>query len=340
MRVNLGIRRRLAPLLGNDRRQIELLNSLLLSLPGTPVLYYGDEIGMGDNVYVGDRNGVRTPMQWNFDRNAGFSRCNPAKLYSALIMDAVYGYEAINVEAQQSDPSSMLNWMRNMIGLRKLFRVFSRGTLELLHPRNRKILAYIRRYEGEQVLCVANLSRFPQPGELELAELAGMQPVEMLGYTEFPVIGKASYSLTLGGYGFYWFELQPGPAMLDIKGEESALVFDGNWESVFEGRGRERLEHVILPRFLPTQRWFGGKAKTISSTRVVDWATMTRSHSPAAFSTVEVLYSDGGGEAYFLPLAISSGQEASALEEGSPLAILTKDRHIVRRKRDPSRCGL
>jgi maltose alpha-D-glucosyltransferase/alpha-amylase len=207
MRINLGIRRRLAPLLDNNRRRVELLNSLLFSFPGTPVIYYGDEIGMGDNIYLGDRNGVRTPMQWNGDRNAGFSRAIPARLYSPVIMDPIFGYEAINVEAQQSDQSSLLTWVRNMIALRKLFRVFGRGTLEFLNPANRKILAYLRQYDGEQVLCVANLSRFAQPVDLDLAAMAGMMPIEMLGYVEFPVITRDPYRLTLGPYGFFWLEL-------------------------------------------------------------------------------------------------------------------------------------
>ncbi|MES1261635.1 MAG: maltose alpha-D-glucosyltransferase [Acidobacteriota bacterium] len=213
MRLNVGIRRRLAPLMENNPRRIELMNSILLSFPGTPVIYYGDEIGMGDNIYLGDRNGVRTPMQWSPDRNAGFSRANPARLYSPVIIDAVYGYEAVNVEAQLSDSSSMLHWMRNMIALRKLFRVFGRGTLEFLTPSNRKILAYLRRYERDIVLCVANLSRFSQPVELDLSSLAGMTPVEMLGYTEFPRIGAEPYPLSLSPYGFFWFELQTVPSL-------------------------------------------------------------------------------------------------------------------------------
>jgi maltose alpha-D-glucosyltransferase/alpha-amylase len=324
MRVNVGIRRRLAPLMENNPRRIELLNSILFSFPGTPIIYYGDELGMGDNIYLGDRNGVRTPMQWSADRNGGFSRCNPARLYSPLIMDPVYGYEAINVEAQQSDSSSMLNWMRNMIGLRKLFRVFSRGTLAFLHPNNRKILAYVRKYEEEQVLCVANLSRFPQPAELDLSAFAGMQPVEMLGYTEFPVIGKAPYPLTLGAYGFYWFELQPGPALLEVEPSESLLVADGTWESLLEGRGRERLEQVILPRYLPSQRWFGGKAKQIKATQIVDWVPFPDSLSTASLVTIEVTYTDLTSDRYFLPVAVTTGAEATALEEGSPLAVLAK----------------
>jgi maltose alpha-D-glucosyltransferase / alpha-amylase len=206
-RINLGIRRRLAPLLDNNRRRIELLNSLLFSLPGTPIIYYGDEIGMGDNVYLGDRNGVRTPMQWNSDRNAGFSRANPAALYSPPIMDPVYGYQALNVEAEESDSSSLMNWMRNMMALRKLFRVFGRGALQFLMPKNKKILAYLRSMGTEQVLCVMNLSQYAQPVDLEIPELAGVTPIEMLGYVEFPVITKDPYRLTLGPYGFFWLEL-------------------------------------------------------------------------------------------------------------------------------------
>lgn len=211
MRVNVGIRRRLAPLLENNRRRIELLNGILFSFPGTPILYYGDEIGMGDNIYLGDRNAVRTPMQWSADRNAGFSRANPARLYSPVIMDPVHGYAAVNVEAQQGESSSLLNWTRHMIALRKLFRAFGRGTIEFLEPANRKILAYLRRYDGETVLCVANLSRFAQPIELDLAALADKTPVEMLGYVEFPRIGRTPYPLTLGPYGFLWFELHGEP---------------------------------------------------------------------------------------------------------------------------------
>ena len=207
-RLNLGIRRRLAPLVGNSRPRIELLTGLLFSFPGTPTIYYGDEIGMGDNLYLGDRNGVRTPMQWSGDRNAGFSRADPAQLYSPVIMDALYGYQAVSVDAQESDAASLLHWTRNMIRLRKLFKVFGRGTMEFLSPSNRKVLAYVRRYRDDVILCVANLSRTVQPAELDLGAFVGLTPVEMLGYTEFPAIGTLPYFLTLGPYGFYWFELQ------------------------------------------------------------------------------------------------------------------------------------
>ena len=214
MRINVGIRRRLAPLLDNNRRRIELLVSLLLSFPGTPILYYGDEIGMGDNIYLGDRNGVRTPMQWNSDRNAGFSKCDPARLYFPLVMDPIYGYQVVNVEAQLSDQSSLLHWTRNMIALRKLFHVFGRGSMTFLDPANRKILVYIRelaRKDGsrETVLCVANLSRFAQPVSLDMADYKGAEPVEMLGYVPFPTITEAPYVLTLAPYSFLWLELQP-----------------------------------------------------------------------------------------------------------------------------------
>jgi maltose alpha-D-glucosyltransferase/alpha-amylase len=208
-RLNVGIRRRLAPLMNNSRRRIELLTSVLFSLPGTPIIYYGDEIGMGDNMHLGDRNGVRTPMQWTGDRNAGFSRADPHQLFSPVISDPVYGYQAVNVESEEHDPASLLHWTRNMIRLRRLFRVFGRGTLEFLRPANRAVLAYIRRYEDDDpILCVANLARNVQPVHLDLRAFAGLVPVEILGYTDFPSIGVEPYFLTLGPYGFYWFELQ------------------------------------------------------------------------------------------------------------------------------------
>src|SRR6266705_1088415 len=195
-RINLGIRRRLAPLMENDRRKIELLNGLLMSLPGTPVLYYGDEIGMGDNFFLGDRDGVRTPMQWSFDRNGGFSRADPARLYLPPIMDSVYGFEAVNVEAQSRSPSSLLNWMKRLIAARRSRRAFGRGTLRFLYPSNRKVIAYLRAFGDEIILCVANLSRTPQAVELDLSDWRGRQPVELLGRSVFPPIGELTYLLT------------------------------------------------------------------------------------------------------------------------------------------------
>ena len=206
-RINLGIRRRLAPLVDNSRRRIELLTSLLLSLHGTPVIYYGDEIGMGDNIYLGDRNGVRTPMQWNGDRNSGFSRADVHALYTPLVADPVYGYQAVNVEAQQRVPGSLLNWMKRIIRVRKSYSVFGRGSQTFLRPENRRVLAYLREHDGIEILCVANLSRFAQYVELDLSRFAGRTPVELIGRVHFPKIGDLPYLLTLGPHDFLWFEL-------------------------------------------------------------------------------------------------------------------------------------
>jgi len=303
MRLNIGIRRRLAPLMDNNRRRIELLNSLLFSFPGTPILYYGDEIGMGDNIYLGDRNGVRTPMQWSGDRNAGFSRATPARLYSPVIMDSVYGYQTVNVDAQQSDPSSLLLWMRNLIALRKLFRVFGRGSIEFLDTANRKVLAYLRRYEDEVVLCVANLSRFAQPAELDLSAFEGMRPVEMLGYVEFPLIGRRPFALTPGPYAFMWFELQGTAESVAVSTAGDVLSADGGWASLFTGSQRERLEAEVLPHYLPLQRWFGGKSRSIQRTTIRDWAEFAGPQG--ALVLLDVEYASGTPETYVVPLATS-----------------------------------
>ncbi len=321
MRVNVGIRRRLAPLLENDRDRIELLHSILLSFPGTPVLYYGDEIGMGDNIYLGDRHGVRTPMQWSGDRNAGFSRANPARLYSPVVMDAVYGYEAVNVEARQSEPSSLLNWIKHMIGIRKLFHVFGRGSTEFLDPANRKVLAYLRRYEGEVVLCVANLSRFAQPFELDLASVTGMTPVEMRGYVDFPKIGRTPYPLTLGPYGFLWLELQNREEPASPLVAEPALVVPAAdpWAGLLQGSMRRTLEERFLPEFLPRQRWFGGKARVITSCRLEDSIRLT---DRAGLLILNLQYADGRVEHYLAALAITLGERAMKLREEHPGAIV------------------
>jgi maltose alpha-D-glucosyltransferase / alpha-amylase len=323
MRLNLGIRRRLAPLVDNSRRRIELLISLLFSFPGTPILYYGDEIGMGDNIYLGDRNGVRTPMQWNGDRNAGFSTATPARLYSPVIMDPVWGYEAVNVEAQQDDPSSLLNWMRNMIALRKLFRLFGRGSIQFLEPANRKILAYLRKHSSEQVLCVANLSRFAQPVDLDLSELKGMTPVEMLGYVEFPAIGSEPYRLTLAPYGFLWLELHPKPEIAngsaDLE-EQSPLVFEGQWESILEGQALQEFETAHLVQYLPKQRWFAAKSRQVKSVRVLDWSVLQPSNS--ALTLVEVQYETGPADTYQMLLAAVVGEQVEELRRTAPNAAI------------------
>ncbi len=319
MRVNVGIRRRLAPLMDNNRRRIELLNSLLFSFPGTPILYYGDEIGMGDNIYLGDRNGVRTPMQWSADRNAGFSRVTPARLFNPVIMDPIYGYEAINVEAQQGDPSSLLSWMRNMIALRKIFRVFGRGSIEFLNPANRKVLAYLRRSENEEILCVANLSRFPQPVALDLAEFDGMKPIEMMGYVEFPRIGKQAYPLSLGAYEFLWFELHKSTET-ETKPEEVRLVMNGGWKKILEGADLAALLARALPDFLTRQRWFGGKSRQMAAVSLLDWAQLPNSDSALTFLSIR--FADGSVDTYFLALAKKFGPATEKIRTDFPNAII------------------
>ncbi len=252
-RINLGIRRRLAPLMDNDRRKIELMNSLLMSFPGTPIIYYGDEIGMGDNIYLGDRNGVRTPMQWSPDRNGGFSRADPARLYAPVIMDPVYGYEAVNVEAQSRSISSLLSWTKRLIAVRKSTQAFGRGTMMFVRPNNRSVLAYVRQYDGEAILCVANLSRSAQAAELNLAAWRGRIPLEMLGRTEFPPIGEQPYMVTLAPYGFYWFKLIEKPASphdapaLAPEVETLVIPAGSTWESL--GRTRGVFDREVLPPY-------------------------------------------------------------------------------------------
>ena len=258
-RINVGIRRRLAPLMENDRRRIELLNGILLSMPGTPILYYGDEIGMGDNIYLGDRDGVRTPMQWSPDRNCGFSKADPARLYLPAIQDAVYGFAGVNVEAQQSHKNSQLNWTKNLLAVRKTAG-FGRGTLEFLRPANRKVLAYLRQHGDETILCVANLSQAPQPAEIDLAQFAGAVPIEMLSNTAFPAIGALPYFLTLSPYGFYWFRLNTAApdknTMPTVLPEWRTLVIPSGWDSLLKGKILKTLETEILPEFLLRQRWY------------------------------------------------------------------------------------
>jgi maltose alpha-D-glucosyltransferase / alpha-amylase len=271
-RINLGIRRRLAPLMDNDRRKIELMNALLMSFPGTPIIYYGDEIGMGDNIYLGDRNGVRTPMQWTPDRNGGFSRCDPARLYLPMIMDPVYGYEAVNVEAQSRSLGSLLSWTKRLISVRKSSKVFGRGSLSFIRPANRSVLVYVRQYENEVVLCVANLSRSAQAAEIDLSPWRGRVPLEMLGRTTFPAIKGDAYLITLQPYGFYWFQLceKLGSefAASATAVEVETLVLTGGWRTLLEGRTRSVLEREVLPAFLAGRRWYADRG-TAAATRVV-----------------------------------------------------------------------
>jgi maltose alpha-D-glucosyltransferase/alpha-amylase len=333
MRINVGIRRRLAPLMENSRPRIELMNSLLLSMPGTPIIYYGDEIGMGDNVYLGDRNGVRTPMQWSSDRNAGFSRADPARLYFPVIMDPIYGYEGINVEAQERSPFSLLQWMKRMIALRRQHPVFGRGSIEFIRTDNRKVLTYVRRHQDTVVLCIANLSRTVQPVEVPLAQFSGLTPVEMLGQTQLPRIGDQPYFLTLAPYGFYWFQLQESVVavtartaapFVDEHPAVPALFAGVVWDAVFDGSMRSIVEKQALVPYLQRQRWFGGKARAIGAARFVDWTTLRRGAHPAFLAIVEVEYRDGGRERYVLPLAMISGAEADAVEQQHGYAIVSR----------------
>jgi len=354
MRVNLGIRRRLAPLLGNDRREIELLNSLLLSLPGTPVLYYGDEIGMGDNIYVGDRNGVRTPMHWSSDRNAGFSRANPQRLYLPVIVDSEYHYEAVNVEAQRANPNSLWFAMKRLIATRKRFQALGRGNFELLRPNNRKVIAFTRTYEEEHILVVANLSRFVQTVELDLSAFDGLEPVEIFGHTEFPAIGESPYFLSLSPYGFYWFTLerkltltQPPKAQADLP----TLVINGQWQNVFsqpqslETRNFVSQLESILSDYLYTCTWFSGKTQTIQSAKIIEaipvpytvlippvlnpelsssLRTQESELRTAMIIWLQVDYIRGNPETYMLLLAYAEGEQAMQLLTEMPQAVMTR----------------
>jgi maltose alpha-D-glucosyltransferase/alpha-amylase len=328
-RINLGIRRRLGPLLGNDRRRVELMNGLLFSMPGTPVIYYGDEIGMGDNIYLGDRNGVRTPMQWSPDRNAGFSRANSQRLYLPVIIDPDFHYEAVNVESQQNNPNSLLWWMRRLISLRKKFKAFSRGTLEFLYPENRKVLAFVRRYENETLLVVANLSRTAQYVELDLSAFKGMVPLELLGQTEFPRVGEWTYLLTLGPHAFYWFSLEPqlAPEVEVTQPVEEellpALSVVGSWEAVFRRSHKGALE-TILGKHLRARRWFGGKARRVKSTEIVDAVPVPYDSSVAYFALVQVDYTEGDPETYLLPMTFSTGERAEQLLRDSPHVVVAR----------------
>jgi maltose alpha-D-glucosyltransferase/alpha-amylase len=335
MRINGGIRRRLAPLMENSRRRIELMTSLLFSLPGTPVIYYGDELGMGDNIYLGDRNSVRTPMQWTGDRNAGFSRADAARLYAPLITDPVYGYTAVNVEAHERSPYSLLNWMKRMIALRKQHVVFGRGTIEFLPVKNRKVLAFVRRYLDETVLCVANLSRSMQPVELDLSAFRGMHLIEMLGQTEFPKVGEHTYFLSLGAYAFSWFRLQQAAQPVTERTtaeattaapEPIALMVGTVWDTVLDGTVRSLIERDVLVPFLLRQPWFQGTRPR--SARIKDWGVLGRGREPLFLTVVEVEFDESSEERtsrqYFLPLAMVSTESGKAVQEKFPFGVLAR----------------
>ncbi len=337
-RLNLGIRRRLAPLLENDIERIKLMNSLLLTMPGSPIIYYGDEIGMGDNFFLGDRNGVRTPMQWSPDRNAGFSRADPQQLFLPPIMDPVYGYEAVNVEAQTRDRSSLLNWMKRMLQVRKTSQAFGRGTLRIIKPGNRKVFVYLRIYGEDTILCVVNLARSAQPVELDLAEFKGAVPIELLGSTPFPPIGELPYFLTLPGYGFYWFRLSreaQAPAWHDERLAPEDLpvmvLVDGwnsffpervpLWRAEFSAKLRAQLQNRVLPPFIGSQRWYAGKSSSIVKTELLDYADWQTQDGRWLLSVFNVENKTETAP-YFLPLAIAlEDTEEGRMHKLQPAAI-------------------
>ncbi|MGO4809405.1 putative maltokinase [Cupriavidus sp. 2MCAB6] len=340
-RINLGIRRRLAPLLERDRRRIELMNSLLFSMPGTPVIYYGDEIGMGDNIHLGDRDGVRTPMQWSPDRNGGFSHADPERLVLPPLQGPLYGYEAVNVEAQARDPHSLLNWMRRMLALRRQHRAFGRGTLRFLFPGNRKILAYLREFEGEHILCVANLARAPQAVELDLSAFAGRVPVEMMGATPFPAIGQLTYLLTLPPYGFYWFvlseEAQPPSWHVDAPEQmpdQVTLVIHSAAQTELTESSRRTLANEVLPHYIRRRRWYGAKGERIGSVNIAYAIPFGRGTAGEETYLCEMeLALESRAECYQLPVGLlwdreGPGEGASQLAHSLSMARVRKGSRV------------
>lgn len=327
-RINLGIRRRLAPLLGNSRRKMELMITLLLSLPGTPVLYYGDEIGMGDNIYLGDRNGVRTPMQWSPDRNAGFSRANPQQLHLPIIIDPEYHYEALNVETQDKNLSSPLWWTRRVVAMRRRFRSFGLGGIEFLLPDNPKVLVFVRRHEDETMLVLANLSRFAQSVELDLSAFAGRVPVEVFGSSRFPPIRHAPYVFTLSPHGYYWLKLELenvfAHATFSLALSLPSVEGVSSLAALLFGSLRPVIEEHCLPRWLQSNRWFAGKAKTLQAVKILEAQPLDSAADAAYAMFVEASYVDGSPEVYFVPLQIASGGAARRLLDESPHRVVAR----------------
>jgi maltose alpha-D-glucosyltransferase/alpha-amylase len=325
-RINLGIRRRLAPLLENHRGKLELLKGLLLSLPGTPVLYYGDEIGMGDNIYLGDRNGVRTPMQWSPDRNAGFSHANPQQLYSPVVIDPEYHYEYVNAEVQQRNPHSLLWWVKHRLALRKRFKAFGRGTIEFLLPENPKVLAYLRRYEDECLLVVANLSRFAQFAELDLSAFEGMVPVEAAGQVPFPAITSAPYRLTLTPYALHWFALQPSADAHLRKRQEPSTIptlrVPRVWENVFEGWPARGLAEA-LTRYLSCCAWLG-RHPPVRSAAISERVVLDATGGTIHLCLVEVEWAEGEPWTCVVPLRFTPEDRAGEVLTHRPQTVVAR----------------
>jgi maltose alpha-D-glucosyltransferase / alpha-amylase len=324
-RINLGIRRRLAPLMGNNRRKIELINFLLFSLPGTPIVYYGDEMGMGDNYYLGDRDGVRTPMQWSPDRNAGFSRANPQKLYLPIIIDPEYHFHALNVENQHGNLSSLLWWTRRMIGMRKRFKAFGRGSIEFPFTDNPKVLAFLREYEEEIILVVANLSRFSQVVHVDLASYAGYVPEEVFSSNRFPIIKESPYLLTLGFNDYFWFILRKGDDSLELIKPSADYLVKTNWQDFIEGEFSKPFLATVLPNYLRGCRWFGGKFRTIRMIKIIENIpiSMTRKAPIALLLMIEVYFTEGSSEKYLLPVCYATGRESLMIQRDFSHAVIT-----------------
>ena len=326
-RINLGIRRRLAPLLGNDRRKIELMNALLFSLPGTPVIYYGDEIGMGDNIFLGDRNGIRTPMQWSGDRNAGFTTADPQRLYLPLVVDYEYHHQTVHVEAQQRNRHSLLSWMKRLITLRKSCRAFGRGTLEFRHPANRGVLAFVRRWQDEAILVVANLSRFAQYVEIDLSGFEGAVPIELMGRNPFPHIGSAPYPLTLGPHDFLWLALEPASGAdrepRERLGSDVRLLLDDPWETLLTGKQRCALEEV-LAGFLQSRPWFTRQRGRLLSVAIVDAIPVTSRTERFFLTPLRVEYAEREPDIYGLVVGCATGERAETIERTLPGAVITR----------------
>lgn len=321
-RINIGIRRRLAPLMDNNRRRIELLNSLLFSLPGTPIIYYGDEIGMGDNYYLGDRDGVRTPMQWSANRNAGFSKANPQKLYLPVIIDSEYHFTTVNVENQTLNLSSMLWFMRRIIAIRKRFKAFGNGSIRFVHSDNPKVLSFLREYEDETLLIVANLSRYCQSAHLPLRDFSRYSVEELFSGNAFPKIGEHPYLLTLSPHTFFWFALKPKKtAALEKEEDFEQLTLNVTWDKVFAKGLDDRLAGV-LRRYIPTCRWFAGKGKTIRTISLLDYDSVMTRDDKAHLLLIQVTFTNGPRQLYFVPISFITGKDALEIHHEYPASVI------------------
>lgn len=324
-RINLGIRRRLLPLLGNNRRKFELMNILLFSLPGTPIIYYGDEIGMGDNRFLGDRDGVRTPMQWSPDRNAGFSKANPQQLYLPVIIDSEYHYETVNVETQDNNLSSLLWWMKRVIAIRKRFKAFSQGSIKFLYPENSKVLCFVRKYKDENILIVINLSRFSQTVDIDLKEYNGCVPEEVFSQNDFSVIKDSPYTITLGPHNHFWFLLKKQEIRSAETLQKSTKIrLEKSWDEIFSPKFLRRLEEELLPQYLRKCRWFGGKERNIRAIKISDIINPNNQNQSVKLLILAVSYSIGSSELYLLPISFIYSREDKGIARDFPESVISR----------------